>query len=267
GTVIKRRAYRITVDHHRVHHAVDVGEQAVGGDQRRMHAQLEARFGAAGHTQMLDPVAQGLGIVDVGRGQLGDALGIGLVELQRHAEGNGGEDGQPVGGVDAFDVERRIRLGIAQCLSFLEHVFEGAALLAHLGEYEVTGAIDDAGQPVDTVGRQPFADRLDHWNAARHRSLEGDDDALLAGTGENLVAMHSDQRLVGGDHVLAVLDGLEHQFEGQGIAADQLDDDIDLGVTDNGENIVGNGNGAGVALGVELPGRDLRNLNSTPGTA
>src|SRR5690606_6667736 len=27
------------------------------------------------------------------------------------------------------------------------------------------------------------------------------------------------------------------------------------------------GNGAGVALGVELPGRDLRNLDSTPGTA
>src|SRR5690606_703820 len=62
-------------------------------------------------------------------------------------------------------------------------------------------------------------------------------------------------------------DGLEHQFERQGIAADQLDDDIDLGVAGNGENIVGNGNGAGVALGVELPGRDLRNLDSTPGTA
>src|SRR5690606_3335202 len=150
---------------------------------------------------------------------------------------------------------------------FLEHVFEGAALIAHRGENEIAGAIDAAGQPVDTVGRQALADRLDHGDAARHRGLEGDDDAPLAGAGEDLVAMHRDQRLVGGDHVLAVLDGLEHQFERQGIAADQLDDDIDLGVAGNGENIVGNGNGAGVALGVELPGRDLRNLDSTPGTA
>jgi hypothetical protein len=48
--------------------------------------------------------------------------------------------------------------------------------------------------------------------------------------GEDLVAMHGQQRLVGRDHVLAVGDGLQHQFLGDAVAADQLDDDVDLGI-------------------------------------
>ena len=42
--------------------------------------------------------------------------------------------------------------------------------------------------------------------------------------------MLGDQGLVGRDHVLAVGDGLEHQVAGDVIAADQLHDDIDLGI-------------------------------------
>jgi hypothetical protein len=75
-----------------------------------------------------------------------------------------------------------------------------------------------------------FTDRLDHRDAAGHCGFEGDDDALLTGLGEDFVTVNGDQRLVGGDHVLAVLDGLEHQFASDGVAADQLDDDLDFRV-------------------------------------
>jgi hypothetical protein len=61
---------------------------------------------------------------------------------------------------------------------------------------------------------------------------------LLRG-GENLVAMHGEQRLVRRDHMLAVGDGLQHQFPGDAVAADQFDDDVDLGIADHGEGIVG----------------------------
>jgi hypothetical protein len=47
-----------------------------------------------------------------------------------------------------------------------------------------------------------------------------------------------DQGLVGGDHVLAVGDGPQHQLSGRGIAADQFDDDVHLGIIDDGEGIV-----------------------------
>jgi hypothetical protein len=51
--------------------------------------------------------------------------------------------------------------------------------------------------------------------------------------------VHGQQGLVGGDHVLAVVDGRHDQFPGHGIAADQLDDDVDIGVLDQSEGVVG----------------------------
>lgn len=112
-----------------------------------------------------------------------------------------------------------------------------------------------------------LADRLDHRDAAGDSGLEGDDHALLAGLGEDLVAVHGDQRLVRGDHVLAVLDGLEHQLVGQGVAADQLDDHVDLGIARYVEDIGGDGGRTGIALRVRPAGGDLRNLDTAPGTA
>src|SRR6185503_1222639 len=40
-------------------------------------------------------------------------------------------------------------------------------------------------------------------------------------------------RLVGGDHVLAGGDGFHHQLAGDAVAADQLDDDVDVGIGDD----------------------------------
>ncbi len=110
--------------------------------------------------------------------------------------------------IDAFDVEGRIGFGITEALRFLEYVVEGQPLVAHFGQDEVGRAVDDAGDPFDAVGGQAFAQRLDDRDAAGHRRFEGHHHALLLGGGENLGAMHGEQRLVGGDHVLAVGDGL-----------------------------------------------------------
>src|SRR5690606_3552062 len=93
--------------------------------------------------------------------------------------------------------------------------------------------------PLDTVGGQPFAQRLDDGDATGHCSLEGHHHAARLSGREDLVAMHGKQCLVGGDHVLAVLDGLEHQFAGHAIAADQLDDDVDVRIAHHRESVVG----------------------------
>src|SRR5690606_18519473 len=109
-------------------------------------------------------------------------------------------------------------------------------------ENEVAGAIDDAGDPVDAVGRQAFTDRLDHRNAAGNRCFERHDHAFLASPGENFVAVNGDQRLVRGYHVFSVFDRFEYQLAGNGVAAHQLYDDIDLRVRGHIEDIVGNRN-------------------------
>ena len=56
--------------------------------------------------------------------------------------------------------------------------------------------------------------------------------------------MHSEQRLVGGNDMLAVGDGLHDHFLGHAVAADQLDDDVDFRVIDQREGIISDASSA-----------------------
>ena len=78
--------------------------------------------------------------------------------------------------------------------------------------------------------------------------------------------MHGNQRLVGGHHVLAVFDRLEHHILGQGVATNQFNDDVDLGIVDQLENVVGHRGHAQVAGRVGVPGCNLGDLNAAPST-
>ena len=60
------------------------------------------------------------------------------------------------------------------------------------------------------------------------RAFERDHHALRVRGGEDLVAVPREQRLVGGDHVLAVGDRLQDERARRLDAADQLDDDVDV---------------------------------------
>ena len=193
-----------------------------------MHAELDAGRRAPRDAEELDAIAQFLRVADVLAGQLRDAFGVDLVELHRHAEGDRRHDRELVRGVDALDVERGIGLGIAARLRLGQHRRERRALGAHLGQDEVGRAVDDAGDPFDPVGGEPFAQRLDDRDAARHRAFEGDHHALRVRGRENLVAVPGEERLVGRDDVLAVGDRLQDERARGLEAADQLDDDVDV---------------------------------------
>src|SRR5476649_1508491 len=253
--VVQRGADGVALHQHRVHRPFDVGDQALGRDQRRMHAQFDALGavdgGTLGDAQQFDAVAQLLGVADVDGVEFRDAFHIGFVELHRDAEGDGRHDGGLVRGVDALDVEGRIGFRVTQLLRLFQRRVEVQALVAHLGQDEIGGAVDDPGQPLDAVGRQALAQRLDDGDAAGHRRLEGHHHALFLGGGEDLVAMHGQQRLVGGDDMLAVGDGLQHQFARQLVAADQLHDDVDVRVVDDLEGVV---NDPDIDIVVELIG-------------
>src|SRR5690606_25597885 len=155
---------------------------------------------------------------------------VDAIELQGHAEGDGGEDAQLVRRVDAFDVEGRVRFRVAEFLGLGEHFTEVAPLLGHFGQDEVAGAVDDAGQPFHAVGREAFAQGLDDRDTARHGRLEGDANLLRFGGGEDFIAVFGDQRLVGGDYVLALFNGHKHEILGHGGAADQFHQYVDLGI-------------------------------------
>ena len=120
--------------------------------------------------------------------------------------------------------------------------------------------------PVDTVGGQAFTNRLDHRNTARHGRFERNNDALLTGLGEDFVTVNSDQRLVGGYHVLAILDRFEYQLAGDGIATDQLDDDVDFRVGGHVKDVGRDRSTGSLELGLWRTHSDLCHFDSTPGT-
>src|SRR5690606_29402613 len=137
------------------------------------------------------------------------------------------------------DIEGGIRLGVAQALRFGEHRVEWQATRLHFGKNEVGGAIDDAGNPVDTVGGQAFANRLDDWNAASHGGLEHHHHALAAGSVKDLIAVLGQQRRVGGDHGLALADRLHDPLTRSGFAADEFRHDSDIRVARELEAVSG----------------------------
>ena len=235
-----------------------------------MHAQLNAIRRAPRDAEMLDAIAKLGGKGDILRLDAADALGKGALELERNAKRERAQDGELVRGVDALDVEGRVRLRVAERLRLGEHVSKVPALVAHLRQDEIAGAVNDAGDPLDVVGGQPLAQRLDDGNAADDGGLEGHHDATRLRGAEDLVAVHRDQRLVGGDHVLAVGDGAQHQLARRRIAADELDDDVHVRIIDDGKGVVADAPDVvepANALRVVLARGGMRNADAAPGTA
>jgi hypothetical protein len=96
------------------------------------------------------------------------------------AKGDGRQDRKLVRGIDALDVEGGIGLGIALGLRLAQHIGKVGAGVLHGGEDVIAGAVEDAVDPLDPVGRRAFAQALDDRDAARHRRLETQRHALAS---------------------------------------------------------------------------------------
>ena len=81
------------------------------------------------------------------------------------------------------------------------------------------------------------------------------------GRTENLVTVNGDQRLVGGDHVLAVGNRGEHQLAGNIVSANQLDQHIYVGVVRHLEDIGCRVNAGNIAVGMNTAVGNLLNHN------
>ena len=236
--VIQGRADRITLDQYRVHSTFDVGDQPLGRNQCRMHAQLDAFRRVLGDPKQLDPVTKLFSVLDINRFELGDPFDVGLVEAHWITKGYGTHQRQLVGRIDALDVEGRIGFCIAQPLRLLENGIKRQTLAPHFGKNEVRRAVDDPGNPFDVIRGQSLTQRLDDRDAPSHRRLERHHDAIFLRGSKNLVTVLGQQGLVGRDHMLAVFDCLEHQFAGNAIATDQFDDHIYFRIGDHRKRII-----------------------------
>ena len=107
------------LDHHGVERAVDRGQRVGQRHQRRVDPGRNPLLPIVGgdslaDRQQLDGAAQRPGRLEVGRGDLGDALAVDVVGGDPGVEGDGRQDGRLGRGVVALDVGGGIGLGVAQ---------------------------------------------------------------------------------------------------------------------------------------------------------
>jgi len=85
---------------------------------------------------------------------------------------------------------------------------------------------------LNPVGDQALFYRLDDRYRSPNACLKTDVDSLLNGILKNLVAMGRQQRLVGGDYMLAPAKGIENKCQGGLITAHEFNDDVDTRITE-----------------------------------
>ncbi len=199
-----------------------------------------------GDGQQLDDEAHLLGGRDVLRRDLRDALAVDVVERHPSVEGQLGEDRRLRGRVVTLDVGRRIRLGVAERLGLREDGRVVGALLVHLGEDEVRGAVDDAEHLGDLVAGERLAQRPQQRDGSGDGGLEVQVDAVARGRLVEGGAVGGQQGLVGRDDARAGGHGRQDQRAGRLDAAHHLDDDV------------GTARGDGRRIGRDEVGRDAR---------
>lgn len=218
GTVEHGLAHGVAYHVDGVHGAVDLGKHVVGGDQRGMHADVDASVGVACDAQQLDGVAELAGLGNVFGADGTDTLLVDIVGGHAGAKADGSEDCRLAGGVEAVDVGGRVGLGIALCLGVGEHVSVIGALGVHARQDVVGGAVENASDGQDLVAHQVVLERAHDGDAAAAAGLALNLHAARARLLGERLDMTAQQGLVGRDDVLAILEGGGEDF-GRGVLA------------------------------------------------
>ena len=178
-----------------------------------------------------------------------DPFDVNILRVHPEAVRERGEDARLVRSVVAVDVEVRRRLRVAELLRIGEHLREVRALLLHAREDVIARTIHDAVEARDAVADQTFAQDFDDRDAASDAGFVVKIRVVLLRGFEELLAVRGEQCLVRGDDRLAEAEGGEHRLPRGRRPAHEFDNEIDVGMIDDGgpvrgENAAGNGDGA-----------------------
>ena len=165
-----------------------------------------------------------------------------------------GEQRELVRRIGAVDVGRGIRLRQPEPLRLGQHVVEAASLARHGREDVIAGAVDDAVHGRRPVARQRLLQRAQDRDPAAHAGLESQPHTGALRGGDDLLAVHRQQRLVRRHHVLAVPHGFQHEASRRLVAAHQLDHHLDVRIRDQLEGVARQPDtrGRDAAIGVKV---------------
>jgi len=135
GTLKQQPARKIALCHHRIGCTVNMRKRVILGHQVGMHALEKAGRPVAlfhvGHADQPDDIAQRIGLGDIRRNNPADADSDNIVEIQLRAKRNARQNRQLVCGIDAIDVEGRVRLGVTHRLCLCQNLGEIGASVFH----------------------------------------------------------------------------------------------------------------------------------------
>ena len=171
-------------------------------------------------------MAHASGLFHVLLGDGGDAFDRDVVDAHAGVEGERGQDGALGGGVQAFDVGRRIGLGKTQVLRLLEGVLVAQSLGAHRVQDEVRRAVDDAHHRRHAVTSEGLAQAVHDGHGAGDGGLVVEVGVVGGGRLVQLRAVGGEQGLVAGHDRDALGEGTQDERARRLDAADQLDDEV-----------------------------------------
>ena len=229
-----QRAGGLRLDEDSVVGLANRGQRVVLGYQRRVHAGVDGLLPslrvreALTDGQQLDGVPGLVRGLDIGRGHLGNALAVDVVEGQAGVKAQGGQDGGLGGGVVALHVRGRVGLRVAQTGCFCQRILVGRAGGFHGVQDEVGGAVDDSGDALDLVTSQGAAQHAHHGDGSGHRGLEVQVHPGPVRCLREFLRVGGHQRLVGGDHGFTCVQRSEHELAREVDAADDLHHEVDV---------------------------------------
>ena len=231
-----------------------------------MHAHLDALLRPARDTQMFDAIPHRSGALQIFGSHLLNTLLHGRIDAQGNAKGQGCQYHQFMCGIGAIDIKSGVSLCVPQLLCLREHVLEGASFGAHLGQNKVTRAIDNARHLGHRIGGQRFTQHLNDRYTPRHSGLVADLHPGRFCHCNQFIAVLSNQCLIGGHNMLALLNSQLDQIVGDGCAADQLYQHIDVGVSGYVEYIATDTGLSIIMVGVLASRTDMTHHHRLPGS-
>src|SRR5512141_2300757 len=205
----------------------------MGRDHRRGDPRFDSRAVLLRDRQKLDRVPELLREGDVLLVDLPDPLDEDLFRGNVPAGGDPYEDRELVRRVDPVDVERRVRLGETGGLGLGEDLGERLPLPGHARQDVVARPVDDPEDRPDPVRRQAFPQRPDDRDPPADARLESDVDAGGLDGLDDFRSALREQGLVRRHHRLSVADRLEQEVLRSARAADEFDENMNVGVPGN----------------------------------
>mmetsp|Transcript_36587 Transcript_36587/g.53736 ORF Transcript_36587/g.53736 Transcript_36587/m.53736 type:complete len:311 (-) Transcript_36587:357-1289(-) len=178
-----------------------------------------------GHTHELNGSPEHLGVLKVDLGQLGDAPAANHLLVDVDTVRQSHENLQLGPGVKATHVQCGISLGVSQHPSLCQGIIVTLTLGVHRREHKIGASVDNSAEHLYVIPHQITLHRSNHGNATAHGCLVSELGVLplafvhFVQQTLNFGELIGNQSLVGGYHVLLILNGAVHHILRVGRAA------------------------------------------------